>query len=92
MRYWHRWLPAQRQKVSHGSATAKAIDYSLKRWSAMVCYCEDGAVPIDNNRVENQIRPWVLERSNRLGAGSLRSGQRVANVMSLIQSEKKKRL
>jgi hypothetical protein len=45
-------------------------------------------VPIDNNRVENQIRPWALGRSNWLFAGSLRSGQRAANVMSLIQSAK----
>ena len=85
---WHRWLLAQRQKVPDGSATAKAIDYSLKRWDALIRYCEDGAVPIDNNRVENQIRPWALGRSNWLFAGSLRSGQRAANVMSLIQSAK----
>ena len=85
---WHRWLLTQRQKVPDGSATAKAIDYSLKRWHALIRYCEDGAVPIDNNRVENQIRPWALGRSNWLFAGSLRSGQRAANVMSLIQSAK----
>ena len=85
---WHRWLLAQRQKVPDGSATAKAIDYSLKRWDALIRYCDDGAVPIDNNRVENQIRPWALGRSNWLFAGSLRSGQRAANVMTLIQSAK----
>lgn len=84
----NRWLQAQRQKVPDGSATAKAIDYSLKRWQALIHYCEDGAVPIDNNRVENQIRPWALGRSNWLFAGSLRSGRRAANVMSLIQSAK----
>ena len=61
---------------------------SLKRWDALIRYCDDGAVPIDNNRVENQIRPWALGRSNWLFAGSLRSGQRAANVMSLIQSAK----
>ena len=52
------------------------------------CHCEDGAVPIDNNQVENQIRPWALGRSNWLFAGSLRSGQRAAAIMSLIQSAK----
>ena len=85
---WHQWLLSQRQKVPDGSATAKAIDYSLKRWHALIRYLEDGAIPIDNNRVENQIRPWALGRSNWLFAGSLRSGQRAANVMSLIQSAK----
>ena len=69
-------------------ALAVAIDYSLKRWAALIRYLEDGAVPIDNNWVENQIRPWALGRSNWLFAGSLRSGQRAANIMSLIQSAK----
>lgn len=39
-----------------------------------------GTVPIDNNWVENQIRPWVLGHSNWLFAGSLRSGQCAAAV------------
>ncbi|WP_437182532.1 transposase domain-containing protein [Pseudomonas tritici] len=47
---------------------------------------DDGAVPIDNNWCENQIRPWALGRSNWLFAGSLRSGKRAAAIMSLIQS------
>ncbi|MEW8072215.1 MAG: IS66 family transposase [Candidatus Thiodiazotropha endolucinida] len=82
------WLLAQRQKVPDGSGTARAIDYSLKRWAALIRYCEDGDVPIDNNWVENQIRPWAVGRSNWLFAGSLRSGQRAAAIMSLIQSAK----
>jgi transposase len=60
----HQWFIAQRQKVPEGSGIAKAIDYSLKRWAALTRYCEDGHVPIDNNWVENQIRPWALCRSN----------------------------
>ena len=84
----HHWLMSRRQKVPKGSATAKAIDYSLNRWEALTRYCEDGAVPIDNNRVENLIRPWALGRKNWLFAGSLRSGQRAAAIMSLIQTAK----
>jgi transposase len=53
----HAWMIAQRQLVPEGSAIAKALDYSLKRWTALSRYLDDGAVPIDNNRVENQIRP-----------------------------------
>ena len=45
-------------------------------------------MPIDNNHLENQIRPWALGRKNWLFAGSLRSGQRAAALMSLIQSAK----
>ena len=82
----HDWMLAQRDEVPNGSATAKALDYSLKRWVALTRYLDDGAVPIDNNQVENQIRPWPLGRSNWLFAGSLRSGKRAAAIMSQIQS------
>ena len=84
----HQWLTLHRQKVPDGSATGKAIDYSLKRWPALIRYLDDGALPIDNNWVENRIRPIALGRSNWLFAGSLRAGQRAAAVMSLIQSAK----
>ena len=84
----HLWLSEQRRRVPDGSAIARAIDYSLKRWAALVRYVEDPAVPIDNNHIEGQIRPIALGRSNWLFAGSLRAGQRAAAVMSLIQSAK----
>ena len=56
--------------------------------SALSRYLEDGMLPIDNNWIENQMRPWALGRKNWLFAGSLRSGQRAANIMTLIQSAK----
>jgi transposase len=80
------WLTAQRQKVPDGSATAKAIDYSLNRWQALTRYIDDGDLPADNNWVENQIRPIAVGRSNWLFAGSLRAGQRAAAIMSLVHS------
>lgn len=82
----HAWLTAQRQKVPPGSATAKAIDYSLGRWRALTRYIDDGNLPADNNWVENQIRPIAIGRSNWLFAGSLRAGKRAAAIMSLIHS------
>ena len=69
-----------------GSATAKALDYSLKRWIALIRFADDGQLPVDNNWIENQIRPIAIGRNNWLFAGSLRAGQRAAAVMSLIQS------
>jgi transposase len=84
----NKWLLAQRQHVPDGSATAKAIDYSLKRWKALTRYIDDGDVPISNNWVENQIRPIALGRSNWLFAGSLRAGKRAAAIMSLVHSAK----
>jgi hypothetical protein len=83
---FHRWLLAQRQLVPPGSATMKAIDYSLKRWAQLTRFVDDGDVPISNNWVENQIRPIALGRSNWLFAGSLRAGKRAAAVMSLLHS------
>lgn len=82
----HTWMTAQRDIVHNGSAISKALDYNLKRWMALSRYLDDGAVPIDNNWCENQIRPWALGRKNWLFAGSLRSGKRAAALMSLIQS------
>jgi transposase len=82
----HQWLVQQRQKVPDGSATAKAIDYSLNRWAALTRYIDDGDLPVDNNWVENQIRPIALGRNNWLFAGSLRAGKRAAAIMSLVHS------
>jgi transposase len=82
----HEWLTLHRHKATDGTAMAKAIDYSLKRWEALTRFLSDGAVPIDNNWIENRIRPIALGRANWLFAGSLRGGQRAAAVMSLIQS------
>lgn len=82
----HAWMLGQRKLVSEGSAIAKALDYSLRRWEALTRYLVDGHVPVDNNWLENQIRPWALGRSNWLFAGSLRAGQRAAAIMSLIRS------
>ena len=85
---FHAWLQVRRRQVPTGSATAKAIDYSLKRWTALIHYLHDGQVPIDNNWIENRIRPIALGRKNWLFAGSLRAGKRAAAIMSLIQSAK----
>lgn len=82
------WMIAQRQLVPDGSASAKALDYSLKRWVALTRYLDDGQLPIDNNHIEQQIRPVAIGRANWLFAGSLRAGKRAAAVMSLIQSAK----
>jgi transposase len=84
----HQWLRQQRQKIPDGSATARAIDYSLNRWLALTRFLDDGELPIDNNWVENRIRPIALGRQNWLFAGSLRAGKRAAAVMSLIHSAK----
>ncbi|WP_443112089.1 IS66 family transposase [Aquabacterium sp. OR-4] len=83
-----KWVRQQRQKIPDGSATARAIDYSLNRWVALTRFLDDGDLPIDNNWVENRIRPIAIGRQNWLFAGSLRAGKRAAAGMSLIHSAK----
>ena len=84
----HAWLQLERARVPDGSAIAKAIDYSLKHWAGLGRFLLDGDVPIDNNYVENRIRPWALGRRNWLFIGSQLAGERAAVVMSLLQSAK----
>jgi transposase len=78
------WLWQTRRQVADGSATAKAIDYSLKRWEALIRYADAGDLPIDNNPVENAIRPIAIGKKNWLFAGSERAGRRAAAIQSLI--------
>jgi transposase len=82
------WLKAQRARVHDGSAIAKAIDYSLNRWSALMRFLDDPALPIDNNHDERQIRPWATGRKNWLFTGTQLAGRRAAAIMSLIQTAK----
>ncbi len=84
----HVWLQLERTRVPDGSAIAKALDYSLNHWVGLGRYLLDGEVPIDNNYVENRIRPWALGRRNWLFIGSQLAGERAAVVMSLLQSAK----
>lgn len=84
----HAWVTTQRARITDGTATAKAIDYSLGRWTALTRYLGDGRLPIDNNHDEQQIRPWATGRKNWLFAGTLAAGQRAAAITSLIQTAK----
>lgn len=80
----HAWLKTTRLTVANGGGTAKAIDYSLKRWPALARYATDGVLPIDNDPVENAIRPICLGKKNWLFTGSERAGIRAAAIQSLL--------
>ena len=84
----HVWLKLERGRVPDGGSIAGAIDYSLNSWTALTRHLEDGAVPIDNNFIERQIKPWAMGRKAWLFCGSELAGQRAAIVMSLVQSAK----
>ncbi len=84
----HDWLLKTRVNVANGGGTAKAIDYSLKRWAALSRYATTGNLPIDNNPVENVIRPIALGRKNWLFTGSEQAGKRAAAIQSLLGTAK----
>ncbi len=84
----HEWLIGIRQQTADNSGLAKAIDYSLKRWSALARYAQSGELPIDNNAVENSIRPIAIGKKNWLFAGSERAGKRAAAIQSLLGTAK----
>lgn len=83
------WLIRTRLTTAEGSGTARAIDHSLKRWEALMRYLDDGRYPIDNNPVENAIRPIAVGKKKRwLFTGSERAGRRAAAVQSLLATAK----
>lgn len=80
------WLQLERRRVLDGGPAAAAIDYTLGHWAALTRHLDDGAVAIDNNHLERQIKPWAMGRKAWMFVGSEQAGQRAAVVMSLVQS------
>jgi hypothetical protein len=85
---WHAWLLFAHKTVAPGSGTAKAIDYALKRWPALLRFADSGTLPTDNNPVENTIRPIAVGKKNWLFAGSERAGRRAAAIQTLLATAK----
>lgn len=84
----HEWMIRLRVATADGSGLARAIDYSLNRWPSLIRYAQTGNLPIDNNPVENAIRPIALGKKNWLFAGSERAGKRAAAIQSLFATAK----
>ena len=82
------WLHAQRAKLSAKNETAKAIDYSLKRWTALTRFLDDGRLCISNNAAERALRGIAIGRHNWTFAGSDEGGRRAAAVYTLIETAK----
>lgn len=74
--------------VAQGSGTGKAIEHALKRWPAQLRYADSGTLPIDNNAIENAIRPVAIGEKNWLFAGSERAGRRAAAIQRLLGTAK----
>jgi len=82
------WLDAAQANALGNSGVRKAIDYAQRRWPALARVLDDGAYPIDNNPIENAIRPIAIGRKNWLFAGSESAGRRAAAIMSLLATAK----
>ena len=82
------WLREQRAKLSSKSETAKAIHYSLKRWSAFTRFLEDGRLCISNNAAERALRGIAVGRHNWTFAGSDEGGRRAAAIYTLVETAK----
>jgi transposase len=71
------------------SPMGKALNYSINRWDSLLNYLSDGALEIDNNWIENAIRPCTLGRKNYLFAGSHEGARRAAMFYSFFGTCKK---
>lgn len=78
------WADTECVKVLPKSAIGKAITYTQNQWAKLKAILQDGRLRIDNNLVENKIRPLALGRKNYLFAGSHEAAQRIAMMYSFF--------
>lgn len=80
----HAWMIKEYPAVTPKSPIGTALSYSMKRWKELTVFTTDGRLEIDNNKIENEIRPIALGRKNYMFAGSHESAQRIAMIYSLL--------
>lgn len=82
------WLDQSRSRTAPGTTLGKAMTYLDNQWPRLIGYLADGAYPIDNNRAENAIRPFVIGRKNWLFSQSTRGASASANLYGIIETAK----
>ena len=83
---FQKWMQITLAQLTPKSALAQAISYTLPRWKQLGRYILNGELEIDNNLIENQIRPVALGRKNYLFAGSHNAAQNAAIIYSLLNT------
>ena len=83
-----KWLTEKYPQTPPRGLLGKAISYCLNRWESLERYLEDGRLQIDNNLIENAIRPFALGRKNWLFSGNPRGAKASAALYSLIETAK----
>lgn len=74
------------RRILPQSSLGQAISYALGQWESLAVYLQDGTIEIDNNLVENAIRPTALGKKNWLFFGDAQAGQRSAVLYTIIES------
>ncbi len=82
------WLDEVLPEVPPTTLTGKALNYLHNQWPKLIRYLDDGRLRIDNNLVENAIRPFVVGRKNYLFCDTVRGANASANLYSLIETAK----
>lgn len=83
------WMQAHNYTVLPESPLGKAIGYTLPRWKGLRAYANHGQIEVDNNLVENAIRPLAIGRKNYLFAGSHDAAEMTAAMYSFMATCKK---
>jgi transposase len=83
------YLERQLPQVLPKSPIADAIGYVLGNWEALIRYCEDGDLEIDNNGAERALRPFAIGRKNWMFFGSNKGGTTAAILTSFVASCKR---
>jgi transposase len=81
-------LEQQQPLVPPQSALGKAMGYMHQQWDKLNVYVTDGRLCIDNNLIENSIRPFVIGRKNLLFCDTVAGAKSSANLYSLIETAK----
>jgi transposase len=85
--YWLKKLATGiRERMPPKSGLAKACDYLLRYWDALAAHVDHGETRLDNNLVENAIRPSAIGKKNWLFIGHPDAGQRSAIIYSIVVS------
>lgn len=82
------WLEGSANAVLPQSALGKAIHYTLGQWPKLTRFLEHGEIPLDNNRCENAIRPFVIGRKGWLFSDTQAGATASANLYSLVETAK----
>jgi transposase len=88
MAKFHAWLEALAPQVLPQSLLGKAVHYTLGQWPKLTTFLTHGEVPLDNNRCENAIRPFVVGRKGWLFSDTVKGAVASANLYSIVETAK----